>query len=241
MRTHKLTLAALTVVAGLSLTACQSDDDGKAAQSTPSSASTVSSPSGGSGSGGSDQSGGASSAGAATTGQSSGGQDASAGKSTGGRNTSAGTGSDGGGTATGRAGKCRTDGLEITALDATIGGDTDRTVAVQLKNHSGYDCTLSGYAGVDLKTTSGPLSAKRTGEKAGSTVLRNGQSVAFGVHYPVNDSGGSGVRITGLVVTPPDETKSVTLAWPGADTLPVTDGTGSPVEVGPIGSAGQGG
>ncbi|MYW43687.1 DUF4232 domain-containing protein [Streptomyces sp. SID161] len=243
MRTHKLTLAALTVVAGLSLTACQSDDDGKAAQSTPSSASTVSSPSGGSGSGGPDQSGGAGSAGAATTGQSSGGQDASAGKSTGGRNTSAGAGSDGGGTgtATGRAGKCRTDGLEITALDATIGGDTDRTVAVQLKNHSGRDCTLSGYAGVDLKTTSGPLSAKRTGEKAGSTVLRNGQSVAFGVHYPVNDSGGSGVRITGLVVTPPDETKSVTLAWPGADTLPVTDGTGSPVEVGPIGSAGQGG
>ncbi|MFI8438638.1 DUF4232 domain-containing protein, partial [Streptomyces sp. NPDC079020] len=29
--------------------------------------------------------------------------------------------------------------------------------------------------------------------------------------------------------------------WPGAATLPVTDGTGSPVTVGPMGSAGQGG
>ncbi|MER5987213.1 DUF4232 domain-containing protein, partial [Streptomyces sp. NPDC001787] len=29
--------------------------------------------------------------------------------------------------------------------------------------------------------------------------------------------------------------------WPGAPTLPVTDGSGSPVTVGPIGSAGQGG
>ena len=45
----------------------------------------------------------------------------------------------------------------------------------------------------------------------------------------------------GLVVTPPDETKSVSLQWPGAATLPVTEGGGSPVRVGPIGSAGQGG
>jgi hypothetical protein len=43
------------------------------------------------------------------------------------------------------------------------------------------------------------------------------------------------------VVTPPDETKAATIPWPGAATLPVTDGTGSPVTVGPIGSAGQGG
>ncbi|MET9661087.1 DUF4232 domain-containing protein, partial [Streptomyces sp. NPDC006510] len=58
---------------------------------------------------------------------------------------------------------------------------------------------------------------------------------------PINTSGGSGVRVTGLVVTPPDETKSVTLDWPGADSLPVTDGAGSQVKVGPMGSAGQGG
>jgi hypothetical protein len=112
---------------------------------------------------------------------------------------------------------------------------------VEFTNGGGRDCALSGYAGVDLKTGAGTLSAERTGEQAPRTVLEDGESVAFGITYPVDDSGGSGVRVTGLVVTPPDETKSVSLDWPGAATLPVTDGSGTPVRVGPIGSAGQGG
>ncbi|MFD9601013.1 DUF4232 domain-containing protein [Streptomyces sp. NPDC059970] len=224
MRVQKLTLAALAVVAGLSLTACQNGEDDMG-QTVPSSASSASSASGGSGSGGSDQDGGKDSA----------GKD-SAGKGSGGQGTAAGTGSSG----NGKVGKCRTDELEITAIDSTIDGDPDGTVAVELKNGGGRDCVLSGYAGVDLKTSAGSLSAKRTGEKATPMTLKNGKSVYFGINYPINTSGGSGVRITGLVVTPPDETKSVTLDWPGAATLPVTDGSGSPVKVGPMGSAGQG-
>ncbi|MER5849787.1 DUF4232 domain-containing protein [Streptomyces sp. NPDC002012] len=224
MRVQKLTFAALAVVAGLSLTACQNGEDDMG-QTAPSSASSASSASGGSGSGGSDQDGGKDSA----------GKD-SAGKGSGGKGTAAGTGSSG----NGKVGKCRTDELEITAIDSTIDGDPDGTVAVELKNGGGRDCVLSGYAGVDLKTSAGSLSAKRTGEKATPMTLKNGKSVYFGINYPINTSGGSGVRITGLVVTPPDETKSVTLDWPGAATLPVTDGSGSPVKVGPMGSAGQG-
>ncbi|MEU3653250.1 DUF4232 domain-containing protein [Streptomyces sp. NPDC032161] len=219
MRVHKFTFAALAVAAGLSLTACQNGDD--MGQTAPPSASGASSASGGSGSGGSDQGG---------------GKD-SAGKGAGGQGTAAGTGSN----ENGKAGKCRTDELEITATDSTIDGDPDGTVAVELKNGGGRDCVLSGYAGVDLKTGSGTLSAKRTGEKATPMTLKDGKSVYFGINYPINESGGSGVRITGLVVTPPDETKSVTLDWPGADTLPVTDGSGSQVKVGPMGSTGQGG
>ncbi|MFJ8387766.1 DUF4232 domain-containing protein [Streptomyces sp. NPDC094438] len=221
MRVYRLTVAALTVAAGLSLTACQNGDAG-AGQSEPSSSvSTPSSSGGGSGSGGSDQGG---------------GKD-SGGKSSGGKGTAAGSGSSG----SGKVGKCRTDDLKITASDSTIGGDPDGTVTVQLKNSSGHDCAISGYAGVDLKTNSGSLSAKRTGQEASPVVLKNGQSVAFGINYPINKSGGSGIRITGLLVTPPNETKSVTLTWPGAATLPVTEGGGSPVKVGPVGSAGQGG
>ncbi|MFF3734832.1 DUF4232 domain-containing protein [Streptomyces sp. NPDC002476] len=219
MRVHKLTFAALAVAAGLSLTACQNGDD--MGQTAPSSASGASSASGGSGSGGSDQSDGK----------------GPAGKGSGGQGTAAGTGSN----ENGKVGKCRTDELEITAADSTIDGDPDGTVAVELKNGGGRDCVLSGYAGVDLKTGSGTLSAKRTGEKATPMTLKDGKSVYFGINYPINKSGGSGVRITGLVVTPPDETKSVTLDWPGAGTLPVTDGSGSEVKVGPMGSAGQGG
>ncbi|MGW0959514.1 DUF4232 domain-containing protein [Streptomyces gelaticus] len=206
----------MAVVAGLSLTACQNGED-DLGQTAPSSASSTS---GGSGSGASDQSDGK----------------ASAGNGSGGQGTAAGTGSN----ENGKVGKCRTDELEITATDSTIDGDPDGTVAVELKNGGGRDCVLSGYAGVDLKTSSGSLSAERTGEKATPMTLKDGKSVYFGINYPINESGGSGVRITGLVVTPPDETKSVTLDWPGAATLPVTDGSGSRVKVGPMGSAGQG-
>ncbi|MFJ9680877.1 DUF4232 domain-containing protein [Streptomyces sp. NPDC101194] len=224
MRVQKLTFAALAVVAGLSLTACQNGEDDMG-QTAPSSTSSASSASGGSGSGGSDQGDGKGSA----------GKD-SAGKGSGGQGTATGTGSD----ANGKVGKCRTDDLDITASDSTIDGDTEGTVAVEFKNGGGRDCVLSGYAGVDLKTSAGSLPAKRTGEKATPMTLKDGKSVYFGVTYPLNKSGGSGVRVTALVVTPPDETKSFSLEWPGAATLPVTDGSGSPVKVGPMGSAGQG-
>ncbi|MEU7583526.1 DUF4232 domain-containing protein [Streptomyces sp. NPDC041068] len=215
MRVRKLTFAALAVAAGLSMTACNGDDG--TAQSDPA-ASSASSSGGGSGSGGSEQGS---------------GKD-SAGKSSGG-GAEAGSGS---GT-NAKADKCRTDDLDITAQDSTIDGDTEGTVAVTFKNGGGKDCALSGYAGVDLKTSEGDLSATRTGQSS-PMVLKDGESVSFGVTYPVNDSGGSGVRVTSLVVTPPGETKSFSLEWPGG-TLPVTDGSGSAVKVGPMGSAGQGG
>ncbi|NED11149.1 DUF4232 domain-containing protein [Streptomyces sp. SID9124] len=218
MRAHKITFAALVVAAGLSLTACQNDDDA-AAQTDPSTVATASPSSGGTGSGGSDQ--------------------ASPGASSGGKDTSAGSGS--GSDESGKAAKCRTDGLKITAIDNFIDGDPKGTVAVEMKNSSGRDCVIAGFAGVDLKTNEGTLSAERKGAPGEPYVLKNGKSIAFSVTYPLNETGGTGVRITGLVVTPPNETKSVTLAWPGKPSLPVTDGSGEPVTVGPIGSAGQGG
>ncbi|WP_435971508.1 DUF4232 domain-containing protein [Streptomyces sp. Qhu_M48] len=240
MRAHKLTFAAaLAVAAGLSLTACGGDGGtGKgsapatSAPSAPSAPSATASAAGGADADGSDQGGGQSSGGKGSGGKSSGG------KRSGGKGAAAaGTGS-GGSEETGR---CRTDELEVTAMDHTIEGDLDGTVAVQLRNRGSGECVVSGYAGVDLKTAAGPLSAKRTGEPGTSVTLRSGESVAFGVSYPLNRTGGSGVRVTGLLVTPPNETRTVTLDWPGAATLPVTEGPGSPVKVGPVGSAGQGG
>ncbi|MGW2400617.1 DUF4232 domain-containing protein [Kitasatospora sp. NPDC001664] len=141
----------------------------------------------------------------------------------------------------GKAAQCRTADLTVTAADRTITGDGENTVVVELKNHGDRACTLAGYAGVDLKTSAGTVSAKRSGEPVVTGVLASGKSTYFGIGYPANGSGGSGVRITGLVVTPPDETHPVTLAWPGAASLPVTEGGGSPVRIGPVGSAGQGG
>lgn len=201
MRVNKLTIAALAVVAGLSLTACQNDDEAAAVdQSKPSASSTE----------GSDDS-------------------------------AQGEAKEPAAEEPAAADKCRTDELDIKAQDSTIDGDELNTVAVTFTNGGGHDCSVGGFAGVDLKTNAGTVSAERAGEPARTTTLKDGESVSFYVSYPANDTGGSGVRITSLVVTPPNETQSVTLDWPGAASLPVTDGSGAPVKVGPIGSAGQGG
>ncbi|WP_367133722.1 MULTISPECIES: DUF4232 domain-containing protein [Streptomyces] len=218
---RKAILVSAALVGGtLLMTACQ-DTDADAAKGS-SSAPAADKP--------------ATSPGASTTGGNQGSGKDSAGKESSGKGTAAGSGSG----ANGKVGKCRTDDLEITASDSTVTGDTDGTVAVTLKN-LGHDCAISGFAGVDLKTSAGSLSAKRTAEKPGQSILKSDKLVSFGITYPINNSGGSGVRITGLRVTPPNETKSVNLNWPGAATLPVTEDGGSPVKVGPIGSAGQGG
>ncbi|MEV4997532.1 DUF4232 domain-containing protein [Streptomyces niveus] len=218
MRVRKLTFAALAVAATLSLTACNDED--LTGQGDPSAASTVS-PSGGSGSESSKGSDGSEKAG--------GQQDTGSG-------SESGSGSGGGG-----AEKCRTDDLDISATDGTISGDSEGMVVVEFKNLGGKDCVLAAYAGVDLKTGSGSLSAERTGQEADTTVLKDGESTFFGVTYPMNDSGGSGVSVSALLVTPPNETKSFSVEWPSSNTLPVTDGSGSSVRVGPMGSAGQGG
>ncbi|MEU9332082.1 DUF4232 domain-containing protein [Streptomyces sp. NPDC048290] len=217
MRVHKLTLAAVAVVASLSLTACQGED-GAAGQSDKAAASSSS---GGSGTG---------------TGTS---------KQGGTQDTTTETGSDTGSGSTdteGNAGvtNCTVEELEITASDTTIDGDGEGTVSVEMANISGSDCLLSGFAGVDLETDAGTLSAERTGDAGEPTVLGGGESAYFGVFYPLNDSGGSGVGVSKLVVTPPNETKVYQIEWPGGS-LPVTDGSGSSVRVGAMGSVGQGG
>lgn len=239
-RTLRIAAAALTVAASLSLTACNGDD--VTGQGDPSAASSASSSGGGSGSDGGSGSEGSGTEGSGTEGSGgseAGGGETSAGKSSGGsgQGTAAGTGSQG----SGQVAKCRTDALDISASDSTIDGDTEGSVAVTMDNVGGSDCAMSGFAGVDLETREGALSAQRSGQPAERMILKDGKSVSFTISYPMNDSGGSGVRVTGLVVTPPGETKSYTLDWPGAATLPVTDGSGSPVKVLPIGSAGQGG
>lgn len=222
-RRKAILVSAVLVGGAMLMTACQdTDSDSAGAQKSSAAAPTA---------GKTDNP-----AGSSATGGTQGGGNNSAGKSPGGQATSAGSGSG----QSGKAGRCRTDALKITAADNTISGDPDGTVTVRLKNTGGQDCAMSGYAGVDLKTSAGSLSAKRSGEQANPVVLKSGQSVAFGINYPVNKSGGSGIRVTALLVTPPNETKTVTLPWPGTGTLPVTEGGGSPVKVGPVGNAGQG-
>ncbi|MEU4611077.1 DUF4232 domain-containing protein [Streptomyces umbrinus] len=205
--------ATLGLAAALTLTACGGGDDDTAGD-TPSGAPSSSSSATAKETGASDSG-------------SSGGSDAGATAT----DTGTGTGTDTG--SGGKAAICRTDELEVNASDNTT-DKKEGVVTVQLKNAGGRDCSINGYAGVDLKAADGStLSVERNGEPVYPAVLKNGDSAAFNITFPYNNSGGSGVRLTDILVTPPNETKYVRVAWP-AGSLPVTDGSSSgKLQIGP--------
>ncbi|MGW7079174.1 DUF4232 domain-containing protein [Streptomyces sp. NPDC054871] len=218
--TRKAVAAVIGLVAALSLTACNGDDNASADTSTPTASADKDSGNGGTGGGGE----------ATGGGKNPGGGEAP-------QDTAAGAG-DTGDNSNGKVGICRTDELEVNATDNTT-DKTEGIVTVVFKNGGGRDCAIKGYAGVDLTASTGDtLSVNRNGEQPIPGVLEDGESAAFNITFPYNNSGGSGVRITSLVVTPPNETKHVTLDWP-AGTLPVSDGEGAvKLEINPVGKVG---
>ncbi|MGW3334019.1 DUF4232 domain-containing protein [Streptomyces rubiginosohelvolus] len=218
MRMNRLAVTAVAVVAGLSLSACGGDDATDTAASSSPSATSAGTPT---------PSPSAEENGSAGTAPEEGAADqGSAGQESGG---------------TGKIERCHTDDLTIKASDATIGDDPTKAVAVELRNTSDRSCSIKGFAGVNLLSSEGAIPATRRDQTDDGTTLKAGEPTFFGIFYKGNDSGGSGVKIKGLVVTPPDEKKSVTLKWPGEPSLPVTDSPETTVEIGPMGSIGQGG
>ncbi|MFE7465978.1 DUF4232 domain-containing protein [Streptomyces sp. NPDC057499] len=209
--TKKLTLAAVAVLAGLTLTACQ-EGDVDAAPSQDS----ASSPAAENGAASSGSTGG--NGGTATDGGSKGGD--------------SGNGSDkGSGGGQINTGPCKTANLTIAANHGMGEGD----VLVSLKNNSDA-CSLKGFPGVDLNTSDGDtFSADRSANTPQEVVLGGGETTRFTLHTPRNDTGGTGLRIVSIVVTPPNETHSVTLRI--SLSLPVTDGSdsGPGVTVDPVG------
>ncbi|WP_424861461.1 DUF4232 domain-containing protein [Streptomyces sp. MMS24-I29] len=214
-RARRTVVAAIGLAAAFSLTACNGDDaDGAAAPA----ASTAGQNAGTSNS----------------TGTSGSGSKESTGSSGSGSSDSSGSGSSAGkGTGDAGAGACRTDALQVEAADNTT-DKKEGVVTVSFKN-TGGDCVVNGFAGADLKTADGSsISLDRNGDATGRDVIKTGDLAAFNIYFPVNNSGGSGVRPTKIVVTPPNETKSVTVSWP-AGSLPVTDDPdGTKLEISPV-------
>ncbi|MEU1120889.1 MULTISPECIES: DUF4232 domain-containing protein [unclassified Streptomyces] len=208
----KTLLAGLALIGTLGLTACNGDDNGSSDAAPAGSSGVPAESSGGSGSTGGGQKGG-------------GGNDSDQGTG-----TVAGTGSNKGG----KVDICRSDELEVSAVDNST-DKTEGVVTVQFKNGGGRDCSISGYAGVDLKTATGDtMSVDRNGEQTHPDILKDGESAAFNITFPANTSDGSGIRITNILVTPPNETKTVTVSWP-AGTMPVSDGSsGGKLSIGPV-------
>jgi hypothetical protein len=105
-------------------------------------------------------------------------------------------------------------------------GDTSAARVVKLTNKGSASCTLYGFPGVDLKTNYGTMSVPRSKKSSQRVTLAPGGTALINIVYPVNNGGGSGVKVESMVITPPGETHSHTMAWE-AGSLPVTDGSGA--------------
>ncbi|MDF6021353.1 DUF4232 domain-containing protein [Streptomyces sp. JH34] len=215
MRATKLTLTALILTAGLSLTACQGDGDSAASATNDSGASSSSA--------------GASDSNSESTDSSASGDEKSTGSGNGSTTTASAQGSGNGQINTG---PCKTANLEFGTAHGMGEGD----LLVSLKN-TGDACTLKGFPGVDLRSqdASGPLSAERSDIDAPLVNLGNGETTRFTLHYPSAE--GTGAYVSAIEVTPPDETHSKALSV--SLRLQISDGADQKVVVDPVGTGKQ--
>ncbi|MET7978380.1 DUF4232 domain-containing protein [Streptomyces mirabilis] len=149
-----------------------------------------------------------------------------------------GTSGSGGGTGAG-AGRCHTAGLGFSfgSGDGKVSSSDDQQqLAVVLKNKTSAACTIQGFPGVDLKSSGGSWSLTRSGATPKKVTLAAGSSTTFTITFlPWNQGSGTEFKATSVVVTPPNETTSTTLAWPGGSVL-LQDGATHPgTYTGPVG------
>ncbi|WP_329203411.1 DUF4232 domain-containing protein [Streptomyces sp. NBC_01435] len=194
-------LAAIGVAATLSLTACGSDSSGKDSSSKGSSSlsSSSSSPDGGSKPEG---------------GSGSGGSEAGNAKSGSGGDTEAEAAANGATETGGKVTFCRTEDLAIDAADAAPDKDSGR-IDITMINRGSATCSATGFAGVDIKdsdNTSNPI--ERGHAQPRVTTLKPGDAAVFDLAYDIDNTGGSLASPTNILVTPPNETHTVSLKWP---------------------------
>ncbi|MFI0237816.1 DUF4232 domain-containing protein [Streptomyces sp. NPDC016845] len=206
--TRTAALAAIGVAAALSLTACGSDGSG-----TKSSAKGASSSSGSSDS---------SSSSAATDGAKSQGGNSSSDDAQTGNDVKAdsGKGTDHQGAANGatgtsdKVGFCKTEDLAIDAVNAAP-DETAGRIDITMVNRGSATCSATGFAGVDITDvdhTTSPI--ERGPAQPRVTVLKPGEAAIFNLAYTIDNSGNSLASPTEILVTPPNETHTVTLKWP---------------------------
>ncbi|MEU1150765.1 DUF4232 domain-containing protein [Streptomyces sp. NPDC005863] len=196
--TRVTALAAVSLAAALSLTACGGDDSGTDASSQGSSASDSSSngeakSEAGSGSGSTK----------AGSQQSGSGEDLTAEAAAGGTKK-----------AGGKVTFCKTQNLAIDARDAAPDENTGR-IDITMVNRGSTTCSATGFAGVDIKDadhTSSPIERGQAQPRV--TTLKPGDAAVFNLAYDIDTSGESLTSPTHILVTPPNETHTVTLKWP---------------------------
>jgi hypothetical protein len=218
---HAATAVAATSALALTLTAC-GNGSGNDASGDQSSAPASSSPATAAGGDTAENTGATKDAGSST-----GGGDT--GTSTGGTSNSGGTG----------ASRCHTAGLGFSfgSGDGKISSSDDQQqLAVVLKNKTSAACTIQGFPGVDLKSSSGSWSLTRSSATPKKVTLAAGSSTTFTITFlPWTQGSGTEFKATSVVITPPNETTSTTLTWPGGSLL-LQDGATHPgTYTGPVG------
>ncbi|MFI1179117.1 DUF4232 domain-containing protein [Streptomyces sp. NPDC020799] len=206
-------------LAAIGLTACDNGgDSGSSSSSQSPSASSASS------SGGQSSSAGGSGSGGSQTGKAKPGS---------GEGTSSSAGS---GSSARKSKFCRTSDLTMEAVDSSPDKKTG-DVTVQMTNKGATTCSVTGFAGVDLKDRDGTSAPVARGhEQPRITDLKNGDTATFSISYPVDKSGKSLSTPTDIVVTPPNETHSASLKWP-AGALPLAGPYDGRIQVHPVGMA----
>ncbi|MFJ4697269.1 DUF4232 domain-containing protein [Streptomyces sp. NPDC088768] len=206
MRVKKLPLAAVALLAGLSLTACGggSDDNTGGGSDGSAGGGSSSAATGQASVGGASEGGGSATGGAQAAGNSGDSANASSGSGSGSGSSADADGPEGSGGGRITAGACKTENL---AFD-TAHGMGEGTLVVSMRNTSGDACSLKGFPGIDILSdeAGAPLSAERSDMTAPAVNLKSGDTTRFTLHYPPSKSGNSGVFINAVDVTPPNET-----------------------------------
>ncbi|MFF2651058.1 DUF4232 domain-containing protein [Streptomyces sp. NPDC058045] len=219
--TRTAALAALGVATALSLTACGTSDSGTGTSAKNDSASSSSSSSGGS-SDTSDTAKGDTTGGSNSGGSDSGGGSSSGGGKAGGAKTGtedrteplsgSKTGSD---TGTRRTRFCKVQDLDMNARDAKPDLENGNVI-VTMTNTSSRTCSVTGFPGVDLTDadhTTSPLT--RDDNQPRIADLKPGQNGVFNISYKISKGGEPGEsNPVEIQVTPPNDTRHVTLHWP---------------------------
>jgi hypothetical protein len=154
---------------------------------------------------------------------------------------SSGSGSSGGGSQGG--GRCTLSSL-TASLGRTTGEAGQRHTVVVWKNTSSTACTMTGFGGVDLRGPNDPqfggtYSLPRSSKKATAVRLPPGGTAHTLITWlPPQD--GPGWTPTNIVITPPDETSSATVKWPGGAVLRQDAATHPGTFIDPVAAGSQG-
>ena len=232
-RTLRIAAAALTAAAALSLTACSGSDITETKPAAHADTGKAAAESSGAGSATGEQGADAQPGPGAKDGAKAG----ASGKQSGGAQAAAGGG------AGSSVERCHTSGLKASfatggdaAPDPDAAGAT--TTSIVLTNKGGSTCKIGGFPGVDLKTENGGgvWSLQRSSAKShGAITLKPGDSTDFTINLALTKEEEGFWQPAFAVVTPPNETTSLTLDWPWGALVDQRGATRPATFVNPIG------